>query len=130
MRIITVLYFLLNVVIRSYAQDVEPDDILLASKKRDGVYRSFREFRSNSPSITGQLKITANRVKVLDERSGKYENVNEDFWGACRNDTIYVYLEETATAQSPHIQLFCISLNSGASNGPRNSVVRERRSDL
>lgn len=116
--------FILVLVVGAYAQEIETNDILLTSNKRNGVYRSFSEFRTNSPSITGQLKITANRVKVLNEQTGKFENVNEDFWGICRNDTIYVYLDETATAQSPHIHhvefigRYCYFLDLGGFTQP------------
>ena len=78
-------------------------DILLATKKEDGVYKTFIEFRTNSPSIKGTLKITNHKIKLLNEQTNKFVNIRESYWGACLNDTVYVFLDDPHTAQSPHI---------------------------
>lgn len=85
------------------AQQNSYGDIISAADRKPGVYRTFKEFRANSPGLTGTLKVTRNRVRILNEGSGKYEAVKGEFWGACVNDSIYVFLKETATAQSPHL---------------------------
>jgi hypothetical protein len=79
------------------------NDILTSSEKRDGVYLTFHEFRTNSPSLPGEVIVTNNRLKMRNTSSGKFENIKKDFWGACRNDTVYIFLKDTHGPQSPHI---------------------------
>lgn len=90
-------------VLCAFGQGDESDDILTTSTKRNGLYKTYSEFRTNSPSVVGSLKVTNHKIKILDEKTGKYENVKGDYWGACTNDTIYVLLMQPATQQSPHI---------------------------
>lgn len=87
----------------TYGQGDESNDILTTTTKRNGLYKTYAEFRTNSPSVVGSLRMTNHKIKVLDEKTGKYENVKGDYWGACSNDTIYVLLMQPATQQSPHI---------------------------
>lgn len=79
------------------------NDILIASKKREGIYQNFLEFRRNSPSIAGKFKITDHHIKVYDSTKGRYANFKERFWGACVADTIYIFLEIPNVPQAPHI---------------------------
>lgn len=102
------------------AQQTTLDDIISVEDRKPGVYRTFKEFRANSPGLTGTLKVTRNRVRILNEISGRYEAVKGEFWGSCVNDSIYVFLKETATAQSPHlyplefIGRYCYFVDTGA----------------
>lgn len=98
---LTALLFLIPLYV--LGQDENEKDILLVTEKENGVYQTFKEFRTNSPSIKGTLKITNHRIKILNERTGKFESIKESFWGACVNDTIYVYLKDIQTVESPHI---------------------------
>jgi hypothetical protein len=79
------------------------NDILTTQKKREGVYRTFKEFRTNSPSIQGKVKVTNNRFKQFNAKKDRYENIAGEFWGACKNDTVYIFLKETKGPNSPHI---------------------------
>jgi len=97
------LFLLLISVNKAYSQGIV-NDILASSEKRSGVYRTFSEFRTNSPSIVGDIKITNNKIKLLNLNTNKYETIVESFWGACLNDTIYFFLDDIETIKSHHIQ--------------------------
>jgi len=86
-----------------FGQGDVSNDILLTSAKRNGVYKTYSEFRTNAPSITGQFEVTRHRIRLLNEKTGKYENMKGDFWGACLNDTIFVFMMQPATQQSRHL---------------------------
>lgn len=102
-----------------FGQSSIENDILLTTKKVNGVYRTFKEFRTNSPSIKGTLEVTKHRIKLLNHQTGKFENIKESFWGACINDTIYVFLKEPSTVYSPNIHIleflgrYCYFIDQG-----------------
>jgi hypothetical protein len=98
-----ILFFISLSTDKIYSQDIV-NDILTSSEKRSGVYRTFSEFRTNSPSIVGDIKITDNRVKLYNSNTGKYESIDEIFWGACLDDTVYFFLKDVETIKSHHIQ--------------------------
>jgi hypothetical protein len=89
----------------SFGQTEVVNDILSAGPKKEGVYMTFAEFRTNSPSVKGEIKVSENGnwFRVLDTSNGKYEKMKSKAWGACVNDTVYIYLPETHGPQSPHI---------------------------
>jgi len=86
---------------RVAAQNNE-QDILTAVQKANGIYRTYQEFRTNSPSLTGKFKITRKKISLLDNQSGTYESIKEPVWGACLNDTIYYFQDHHEIAQSPN----------------------------
>jgi len=69
---------------------------------RDGLYRSFREFRLNAPGVPMERLRDEQGLAVLDLRkvlsrlywqpdSGAREAIRPDrMWGFCQNDVIYV----------------------------------------
>ncbi len=90
--------------INTYPQsDTLVNDILKTQVFRKGVYRTFEEFRTNSPSITSNYYIEERtgaqeywlnkdnkKVRILNEHSGKYEKEEDYIWGYCDGDNIYV----------------------------------------
>jgi hypothetical protein len=100
---IAILLFVFLSINEVYPQDVV-NDILTSPVTRNGVYRTFLEFRTNSPSIVGDIKITSNRIKLYNSNTNKYEDIEEVFWGACLDDVIYFFLKDVETIKSHHIQ--------------------------
>src|SRR5690349_16933197 len=100
------------------AQVPEGNDILKAKQKQNGGYRTFKEFRTNSPSIQGQLDISGKFLRVLNPTSNEYEKIKGEVYGACLNDTIYILLKDPATGAPRFRQLdiigrFCHFIDSG-----------------
>jgi hypothetical protein len=81
-------------------------DILMATQKVTGIYKTFKEFRTNSPSITGQIKVTQKKVKLLNNQTGEYETYIGEKWGACVNDTVYFFQERLEVRNKPHFYKF------------------------
>ena len=90
----------------SVSAQTDEGDILTATKKASGVYRTFKEFRTNSPSITGQIKVTQKKVKLLNDQTGEYETYKGEKWGACVNDTVYFFQERLEVRNKPHFYKF------------------------
>lgn len=88
-----------------FAQSSEPD-ILTTTKKVNGIYKTFKEFRTNSPSITGEIKVTQKKVKLLNSQTGKYEVYKGEKWGACVNDSVYFFQERLEVRNKPHFYKF------------------------
>jgi len=92
--------FILFAISRSvFSQTDEQRNILTTTKKVDGVYRTFKEFRTNSPSIVGQFKITRKEISLLNTQTGEYQVIEEPVWGACLNDSIYYFQEHPVTSR-------------------------------
>ena len=94
-----------SIVYINYGQAETSNDIIASGVKQQGIYMNFAEFRSNSPSVKGEINVSENGnwFRILDPSTGKYEKMKAEAWGACINDTIYIYLPETHGPQSPHI---------------------------
>lgn len=90
--------------IKSYSQsDTLTNDILTTQVYRKGVYRTFDEFRTNSPSIVTKYQIDERsgskqywlfkdnkKVKLLNEVTGKFEIEEDNIWGYSDGENIYV----------------------------------------
>jgi hypothetical protein len=94
----------IGIVYLNYGQ-AETNDIIASAVKQEGIYMSFAEFRTNSPSVKGKIKVSdnGNWFRILDPSTGKYEKMKRQAWGACINDSVYIYLPDTHGPQSPHI---------------------------
>ncbi len=78
-------------------------DIANAPKKIEGIYKSFTEFRTNSPSVKGNLQAAAFHIKLFNDSTRQFENFPEKFWGACIKDTVYIYTNQSVLSQNPKI---------------------------
>ncbi|MES2731515.1 MAG: hypothetical protein V4714_07190 [Bacteroidota bacterium] len=84
------------------------NDILKCDKYREGVYRSFEEFRRNDPFITQEfvffksntpsskpyLEHEKNQLQLVDE-DGNTSKVLDRVWGLCDASGVYLYFEDT-----------------------------------
>ena len=76
------------------------DDILTTKTYREGIYMSFNEFRTNSPSILTEVYPISDKDKNSKEddspyswyyknKRGKEKSIGNNAWGFCRGDKIY-----------------------------------------
>jgi len=101
-RLVMFVYLLLFATPLPVSAQPDEHDILRAAQKISGVYRTFKEFRTNSPSIVGQFKMTQRKIKLMNNQTGKYEAIEDSVWGACLNDTVYFFQKKLELRTSPH----------------------------
>lgn len=97
MRFFSLIFFLFTTKI--FAQG----DIIKDSVKVEGVYLTFDEFRKNDPSLPGKVLVSDNLIKYFDTVDREFKNVKKSYWGACLNDTVYVYIAQATLSAAPRI---------------------------
>ncbi|MFK7952706.1 MAG: hypothetical protein AB8B73_07640 [Ekhidna sp.] len=70
-------------------------DILSNETKKLGLYSDFTEFRTNSPSIEGEIKFVTNkrgRVQslIINGDSIRNRDMMKNYWGFCKDSLIYL----------------------------------------
>jgi len=117
-------FILLHVFASLVLAQSNDEDILTAHQKVNGIYKTFKEFRTNSPSIIRKFRITRKEISLLDDQTGKYNPIDEPIWGACLNDTIYYFQERREFSRSPKfyklkfLGRYCFFEDKGSSINP------------
>ena len=61
---------------------------------KEGIYRTFEEFKSNSPSIIGEFELRT-KYLLLKDTGNAWVQVNEDrIWGCFKDGKIYISKDE------------------------------------
>jgi len=87
----------------SFGCHAQENDILTARNRMEGVYLTFDEFRKNSPSLPGKVEITNHYVMIFDSVSKSYKKIGKSYWGACLNDSVYIYVPQSKTSSAPNM---------------------------
>lgn len=93
------------------------NNILTCTKLRRGIYKSFHEFKTNSPSVTREFEVvraskskrvlmgTAEIKPMYIDPAGKLSKVEKKMWGFCDGDTIYLAIEKDVYSNE-YVKLF------------------------
>ncbi|HBS85811.1 MAG: hypothetical protein A2W91_13080 [Bacteroidetes bacterium GWF2_38_335] len=107
--------------------------ILQAKEYKKGVYRTFEEFKNNSPSITSDFKITYEKIRIKNE-SGKYKKIKGKYFGACTGKKVYIkscyYGRVTPLLTiGPYCYLICDEYDpqGGVYRSKKNFLFRSRK---
>lgn len=84
----TILFLLIPISI--FGQDILTDEV-----KKLGLYSNFTEFRTNSPSIEGEIEFVTNkRGKVqsflINGDSIRNRDIIKNYWGFCKDSIVYL----------------------------------------
>lgn len=108
-------------------------DILKAQELKEGVYANFREFRTNSPSIVGQIEfkenseaarmlVGANKNKLyIIDSVGNRKRLKKQIWGFCDGEYVYIFWDKSPSLRRYFNKLitidrYCIFLDDGYSS--------------
>lgn len=100
------LFLLLIVFYQAAAQAPNENDILTCTQKRVGVYMSFAEFRSNSPSVSD--------TSVLGDGKRKKSKVKGTpgpdpiAWGYCTGEKVYHQAEAGRYVEFKTLDRYCL----------------------
>ncbi len=66
------------------------DYIINTTAYKKGIYRTFKEFKYNAPSIEAEFTFNDNKLWLLDngEKGDKFKN--DAYWGFCDGEKIYI----------------------------------------
>ena len=101
------LCFLWLIIVQVSAQPAPNEkDILTCTQKRVGVYMSFAEFRSNSPSIadTSVLGDGKRKSRKLKDTPGADPIV----WGYCTGDKVYYQVDDNWYVEFKTLDRYCL----------------------
>ena len=64
--------------------------IINVSKYKKGIYRSFEEFKYNSPGTTAEFIHDDQSLYMYDEDKGKNKKINKkNYWGFCNGEDVF-----------------------------------------
>ena len=66
------------------------DYIINTTVYKKGIYKSFEEFKYNSPSITSSFTFNKNNVWLLEDEEKEDRVKKYEYWGFCDGEKIYI----------------------------------------
>lgn len=140
-------FFFVGLFLLAFTGLSQTNDILTTEVLRKGVYRSFEEFRTNSPSLTGEfymkeksefaqsnLGSVKNKLYHLDS-NGNETRIKHSVWGYCDGENVYILWDNDGTVLKDYflkIQFlgrYCLFEDSGYNNVAGTTMVNRYYTD-
>ncbi len=66
------------------------DYIVFAPALNKGIYKNFKEFKYNSPSLSENFTFDGKRLRFSDSLSNSLKAIKNEIWGFCDGEKIYI----------------------------------------